>query len=139
MFNTKARSFVTIMIVIAVSAFLLRFGIGTLIAFTVSQNESSAAVTLKLVAAALESYAKDNQGIYPSHFSALTNVHPAYLDKHYTLPVAQKGYSYSCGRLEATGYTCMASPIHCKLTGDTVYTITTGGAFVSESCDLRES
>ena len=105
MMNRKARSFVTIMIVIATSAFLLRFGIGALIAFNVSQNESSASVTLKLVAAALESYAKDNQGIYPANFSALTTAHPAYLDKNYALPLAQKGYSYPCGRLETTGYT----------------------------------
>lgn len=137
--NDKARSFVTIMIVIAISALLLRFGLGALISYTISQNESYASVTLKLVAAALENYAKDNQGFYPTSVSALTSARPAYLDKNYTLQSPQKGYSYMCVRLESTGYTCIAAPLHCKLTGNTIYTITTGNVLVSESCDLKES
>lgn len=136
--DKQARSFVMIMIVIAVSALLLRTGIEQLIKISITQNESNAAATLKLISAALENYAEDNQGIYPTNLSVLTKTSPPYLDKDYIIKSPLKGYSFSCPRLEPSGYSCSASPNRCNLTGRMVYTITTGSLFISEDCEKKE-
>lgn len=136
--NAKARSFVVIMIIIAVSALLLRIAIEKLIKISITQNESNATATLKLISAALENYAEDNQGIYPTNLSVLTKTSPAYLDKDYITKSPLKGYNFSCSRLEPAGYSCLASPTRCKLTGKMVYTITTGSLLISEDCEKKE-
>jgi hypothetical protein len=135
--NDKARSFVTIMVIIAVSALALRFGIGKIIDMAIAQNESYATVTLKLISAALENYAKDKK-IFPSNFSLLTESSPAYLDEDYLNESPLKGYFYSCSRLDATGYSCSAFPIKCRLTGSRTFTVTTGGTIQTEDCDQKD-
>jgi hypothetical protein len=132
--NNKAKSFLTIMIIIAISALALRYAIDRIIKFNISQNESNAQGTLKLLSVALENYAKDNKGSYPSDPSILTKSKPAYLDKDYITQSPSKGYNFACARLDASGYSCSASPVMCKLSGTMVYTVTTGGLFVSEEC-----
>jgi type II secretory pathway pseudopilin PulG len=134
----SAKSFVTIMIVIAVLALVLRIIIERVIDFNIAQNESNTQGALKLISAALENYAKNNQGTYPSSISILTRTKPPYLDKDYITQSPAKGYNFSCQRLEASGYSCNASPTRCKLTGKAVYTITTGGVLVSEECEKKE-
>ena len=136
--DTKARSFVTIMIIIAVSALLLRFAIEKIIMINIAQNESNASSTLKSISTALENYARDNHGIFPSDLSVLTKTTPAYLDKDYIASSSIKGYNYSCLRLESSGYSCLAIPVKCNLTGKVVYTITTGSLLVSEECSKKE-
>jgi len=126
-----------IMIVIAFLALVLRFGIDRIIKFNISQNESNAQGTLKLISAALENYALDNQGIYPINLSLLTKSKPPYLDRDYIILSPSKGYNYGCSRLEPSGYSCYASPVRCKLSGTVVYTITTGGLLVSENCETK--
>ena len=128
----------TIMIIIAFLALLLRFAIDRIIKFNIVQNESNAQSMLKLISVALENFAKDNQGIYPTNLSVLTKSKPAYLDKDYILQSPSKGYNFGCLRLEPSGYSCSASPVRCKLNGTRVYTITTGGLFVSEECERKE-
>ena len=129
----------TVMIIIAASAFVLRFGIGGLIALTVSQNESYASVTLKLISAALENYAKDHQGMYPSRFLPLTASNPPYVDQDYISQSPVRGYSYECPRLDPSGYRCSAVPLNCKLTGSRKFSVTTGGILISDACDQTES
>ncbi len=136
--DNRAKSFVIIMIIIAISALLLRIVIDSLIKINITQNESQASMTLKYISAALENYAKDNHDIYTSNFSVLTQPRPPYLDKDYITQSPLKGYNYSCPRLEPSGYSCYASPVRCKLTGRMVYTITTGGLLISEECDKKE-
>jgi competence protein ComGC len=138
MINKKARSFVTIMLVIAVCALVLRVLIERLIKINITQNESGALITLKLISTALENYAKDHLGSYPNSLSILTKDNPPYLDKDYLVKSPLKGYNYSCLRIEPSGYSCSASPTNCKLTGNTVYTITTGGSLISEGCEKKE-
>lgn len=125
------------MIVIATLALVLRFAIDRIIKFNISQNESNAQGTLKLISAALENFAKDNQGVYPANLSALTKSKPPYLDRDYITLSPSKGYNYACLRLEPSGYSCSASPVRCKFTGAIVYTTTTGGLLVSENCDTK--
>jgi len=123
------------MIIIATLALLLRFAIDRIIKFNISQNESNAQVTLKLISTALENFAKDNHGIYPTTPSLLITSKPAYLDKDYITLSPSKGYNFGCSRLEPSGYSCYASPARCRLTGVMVYTVTTGSLFVSEECE----
>ena len=138
MSEVKARSFVTIMVVIAVASLFLRFGSEQLIKINIVQNESIAEASLKLISTALENYAKENQGIYPANFSLLTKKNPAYLDKDYIIESPIKGYNYSCPRLEPSGYSCSAQPTRCGFTGKLNFTITTGGSLGSEECSKKE-
>lgn len=126
------------MIVIAMVALFLRIAIEKIIKINISQNESNSSVTLKLISTAIENYAKDNQGRFPSKFSTLSQTQPPYLEKDYIALSPVKGYNYSCPRLEESGYTCYAAPTTCKLTGNTTYSVTTGALFVSEECKRKE-
>jgi len=136
--HNSAKSFVMIMLIIAVSSLLLRIVIEGLIKRNMAQNESNAQGTLKLIAAALDNYAKDNHDIYPASLSVLTQPKPPYLDKDYILQSPLKGYNYSCPRLEPSGYSCYAVPVRCKITGMVVYNITTGSLLIQEACDKKE-
>ena len=136
--NTRAKSFVTIMLVIAFLAVLLRIAIDRIIESSITQNESSAQETLKLVSAGLESFARDNRGLYPTDFSSLTKPQPAYLYKDYAKQFSLKGYNYDCPRLEQSGYSCQAQPVKCRLTGRNVFTITTGSILVGQECSNKE-
>ncbi len=137
-FKQRGLSFITIMIIIALFALVLRFAIERLMKITIQQNESNAQSTLKLISTALENYAKDHSGAFPLDLSVLTHSNPAYLDKDYLSHSPLKGYEYSCSRLEASSYSCSAIPVKCKFTGEKVYTVTTGGLVVAESCRGRE-
>jgi len=137
MLDKKARSFVTIMIVVALSALLLRLAINRIIAYQIEQNQILAQVNLKRLSAALENYAKDNKGLYPVAVDLLTTGEPVYLERNYLAENSVSGYEFDCVRLDAMGYNCAASPVNCKLTGKMIYTVSTGGLIISESCDKK--
>jgi type II secretory pathway pseudopilin PulG len=126
------------MIVIAVSALLLRTTIEQIIKISMAQNESSALTNLKLISTALENYAKDHKGAYPASLSVLVNTSPRYLDQNYINESPVKGYNYSCQRLEPSSYSCSALPARCKLTGRMSYTVVTAGSLVFEECSKKE-
>ena len=136
--NNKARSFVTIMLVIAITTLLLRIAIEQVIRVSSAQNESNATSTLKLVSTALENYAKDHAGSFPVSVSALTQTSPAYIDKDYVSQSPIKGYIFSCPRMDVSGYSCYASPTSCGLTGTKIFNVTTGGLSVSEDCSVKK-
>jgi len=133
----RGQSFVTIMIVIAVTALILRILIEQVVKMNISQNESNAQSTLKLLSAALENYAKDHLGAYPEDLVVLSETTPPYLDKNYNIDLPVKGYIFSCARIEASGYSCSATPLKCNVSGQRNYGITTGGIFMSEDCKKR--
>jgi len=126
------------MVTIAVATLVLRIAIERIIKINIVQNESNAQSTLKLISTALENYAKDHQGVFPSNFSDLTQKNPHYLGTDYIAESPVKGYNYNCSRLEPSGYSCSAMPVGCKLSGKIIYTVTTGGVFVSEECTKKE-
>lgn len=128
----------TIMLVIAVTALLLRIAVEEIIKLNIEQHDSSAQITLKLISTALENYAKNNSNSFPENFTSLTQGSSRYLDKDYIALSPVKGYIYSCSKLELSGYTCIASPAKCGLTGKMNYTVSTGGLFVSENCEKKE-
>ena len=136
--SVKGRSFIVLMLTIAVVALVLRFGVERLIKVNVSQNESYAHSTIKLISAALENFARDHQGAFPDNFSVLARPQQAYLDKDYASISPLKGYNYQCPRLDPTGYNCFALPATCKITGEKVFNISTGGLLVLEDCRNKE-
>jgi len=137
MFDQKARSFVTIMIVVALSALLLRLAVHKIIIYNIEHNQLLAQVNLKLLSTALENYAKNNKNTYPSSIDQLTQSNPVYLERNYLALSSIRGYEYDCPRLDAAGYNCSASPVDCKLTGKMVYSVSTGGLILAESCDKK--
>ncbi len=137
MFNRKARSFVTIMVVVALSALVLRLAIHRIIIYQIRQNQLNAQVNLKLFSTAMENYAKDNKNIYPVSIDLLINHDPVYLERDYLAATAVRGYEYDCQRLDATGYSCTASPSNCKLTGNVIYSVSTGGLLMAQECDEK--
>ncbi|MBN2831439.1 MAG: type II secretion system protein [Candidatus Omnitrophica bacterium] len=136
--NKKGRSFVMIMVVIALAALFLRITAEKILSVTTSQNEAATQATLKSIATALDSYARDNQGVYPKSISSLVQSKPAYLDRDYIKESPVKGYAYNCARLDESGYICYAFPSRCKLTGNLAFTVTTGNILISEDCSLKK-
>jgi hypothetical protein len=136
--NNRGRSFVTIMIVIGVLAFILRVGIEQVIHISILRNQADALTTLKLISTALENYAKDNNNVFPEQLAPLTVTTPPYLDRDYAALPLVKGYAYSCPRLEVSGYRCVAVPAKCGITGQLAYTVTTGGSISQENCLKKE-
>jgi len=126
------------MIVIALSALLLRVAADKAIRLNCSQNEANAQSTLKLISTALENYAKNNRGVYPDKISVLTQSAPAYLDRDYVKQSPIKGYIYGCSRLGPGGYSCHALPSRCRLTGGTLFTVSTGSLLIAEDCEKKE-
>ncbi|MDD5476638.1 MAG: hypothetical protein PHG87_00285 [Candidatus Omnitrophica bacterium] len=137
MFNRKARSFVTIMIVAALSALLLRLAVQKIIIYNIEHNQLLAQVNLKLLSTGLENYAKNNKNVYPTSIEQLTKSNPVYLERNYLASSSIRGYEYDCQRLDASGYNCSAVPVDCKLTGKMTYSVSTGGLVLTESCDKK--
>jgi len=135
--NKKARSFVTIMVVVALSALLLRLGLHQIIIYRIQQNQLLAQVNLKLFSTAMENYAKDNKNVYPVSIDLLTKHNPVYLERDYLAASSVHGYEYDCQRLDTAGYNCTASPVNCKLTGKMIYVVSTGGLIIAEDCDKK--
>jgi type II secretory pathway pseudopilin PulG len=135
--DKRGFSFVTIMIILAVSSLLLRFVIAQIIEVNITQNESNAQEVLKLISAALENYAREHLGNFPANLSVLTQDNPPYIDRDYIRRSPIKGYYYNCGRLEAFGYSCSALPVKCGLTGKMIFSVSSGDSIVSEECSKK--
>lgn len=136
--NTRGKSFLVLMIVIAFTALFLRFAGNQIITLTISQNESNAAGTIKMIGTALENYAVNNNNVFPGSIKALTETDPPYLKSDYVSESPLRGYNYTCSRLEPTGFNCSAVPLKCNLTGKKVFVVSTGNIFVSEDCFKKE-
>jgi len=125
------------MIVVGLSALFLRLGIQKMIIYNIENNQQLAQVNLKLFSTALENYAKDNKGLYPTNTGQLTKGNQVYLKKDYLAVSSVQGYEYDCRRLDQKGYNCFATPVHCMLTGKKIYSVSTGGLIITESCDNK--
>ena len=125
------------MVVVALSALLLRLAIHKIIVYKIEQNQLLAQVNLKLFSTAMENYAKDNNNVYPVSVDLLVKHNPVYLERDYLAATSVRGYEYDCQRLDATGYNCSASPVNCQLTGKMVYSVSTGGLIMTQSCDNK--
>jgi prepilin-type N-terminal cleavage/methylation domain-containing protein len=129
----RGFTLVEVMIVVAIIALLAAIAIPNLLRARVNANEANAQATLRTISTAAESYASANDGNYPANIAALTGATPPYLNEDYTAAASQ-GYSFACGTMAASGYSCTATPVTCGTTGTTTYTITTGGVLTSAAC-----
>ncbi|PIQ91293.1 MAG: hypothetical protein COV71_00160 [Candidatus Omnitrophica bacterium CG11_big_fil_rev_8_21_14_0_20_41_12] len=137
MFNQKARSFVTVMIFIALLVLLLRLAVDKLIIYNIQQNQLAAQMNLKLLSAALENYAKENNSQYPENIDSLTKHQPVYLERDYLAVGSVGGYEFDCQRMDVSGYNCSAAPLDCKFSGKMIYSVSTGGLIIAEACDKK--
>lgn len=136
--GNKGKSFVTIMVIIALSALLLRIAIEKALVITCAQNEAAAQASLKAMATALDNYARDHKGIYPQSTATLVKSEPIYLDRDYIAESPMKGYIYNCARLDESGYSCYAFPQRCGFSGNSSFTVTTGNLLISENCREKD-
>lgn len=136
--NSKALSFLALMLTVAMIALVVRFALLHVINLNVASNEANAQDTLRLLSTALENYARDHLGVFPNTLASLLDADPPYIEKEYVTLSFEKGYNFDCSILESTGYTCTAFPAQCGLSGKIAYTITTGGSMISEECSKQE-
>ncbi len=133
--NSRGMSLVILMIIIAFVALVSRIAIKQIITFTISWNEANAQEALKVISIALENFAKDHNNAYPLKIDSLSQGTPPYLNRDYFTGSYIKGYNYVCPALDAGGYSCIASPTNCHLTGETIFTINTGSVIASQKCE----
>ena len=131
----KGFTLVEIMIVVAIIALLAAIAIPNLLRARVNANESNAQATLRTISTACESYAAANNGNYPTAMTDLLKpkATPPYLNEDYTAK-AKQGYEFACGTMDASGYSCTATPVTCNTTGTKTFTITTGGVLDEAAC-----
>ena len=125
--NRKAFTLVEILIVVAIIALLAGIAIPNLLRAKVTANQSSAQVTLKAVANALETYAISN-GVYPPSTTSLIGAAPPYLNKDY-FSSPSNGYNFTA-TISSYAYTVTAVPASSSQ-GTASYTITTGGVLTT--------
>ena len=119
---------VEIMIVIAIIALLAAIPIPNLLRAKLSSNEALAQSTIRAMSTAAETFATANNGNYPTAMTDMTDVNPSYIQTNYCDQTIS-GYTYTCpaANNDQNGYQYVATPANPGTTGNTVYTISTGG------------
>lgn len=131
----KGFTLVEIMVAVALISLLASFIVPRILQMRLAKNEQAAIANLKkIIAPALENYAKDNNGAYPASEQNLTQGKPPYLNNAYNEKIIQ-GYAYAFNLTES-GYIVEARPYKCGPHGTArkVYTVSTGAVFNESDC-----
>ncbi|MFA5338300.1 MAG: DUF5683 domain-containing protein, partial [Candidatus Omnitrophota bacterium] len=119
-------------VMVFIFALLAAIAIPNFMRARINASEKAAVSSLKLLSSALESYAEQNNNVYPQSEESLLNLKPAYLPYAYN---NRKIYGYLFKEeLEPSGYRITASPVDCNVTGTKIYTIETGGKLSQGRC-----
>lgn len=119
-------------IMIFILALLAAIAIPNFLQAKITASEKATVSALKSISSALESYAAQNNNVYPQAEESLLNLNPEYLPFAYN---NRKVYGYLFKEeLEPSGYKITATPLECGQTGTKIYTIETGGKLSSSRC-----
>jgi len=123
----KGFTLVEIMIVVAIIAILAAVAIPNLLTAKRTANTAAAKANVRSLSTAAEIFATAHGGAYPSTVELLVPyaASAARLCASSTEAPVQ-GYLYDCTDLATTDYTITATPSSVS-TGDTIFTVTTGG------------
>ena len=95
----------------------------------VANNDNFAKATLRSVSSAVEGFASDHGGKYPTDMKQLTEGKSPYLTSDFC-DQSQGGFKYTC-QLDEKGYIFKATPERLGETGSKIFVITTGGVLNS--------
>lgn len=118
-------------ILIPIIGILAAIAIPNLLRARMAANEANAQVVLRTISTAAETHAVA-EGEYPLSLYRLAAADRPYLAEDYGHGIHQ-GYKFNCD-FKTHDYKCQAIPENCGTTGNTIYTITTGGELSERSC-----
>ena len=119
---------VEIMIVVAIIALLAAIAVPGLLRARITANDSAAKANVQSISTAAESFAAAT-GAYPVATANLTGATPPYLNAMPTTAGFGIVPTWAAG-----GYTIVATPTTCGVTGTTVFTVTTGANVAEAAC-----
>ncbi len=130
----KGFTLVEIMVVVFIIALLSVFAIPNLLRARITANESVVQAGLKILSTCIETYAAVNDGNYAPADNTTTDTYlrtaaPPYLNKVYCAQTLN-GYTYTCD-IDLAAYSITATASSCGITGNSNFTITTGGILSS--------
>lgn len=118
-----------VMIVAAVIALLAAIAAPNFLASRRTANEAAARTNIRSLSSASEVAMSSRAGLYPADVAGLQNFivsAPQFCADGAGAETLVNGYSYAC-TLATTGYTFTAVPAYPGVSGNVVYTATTGG------------
>ncbi|MCK9614828.1 MAG: DUF5683 domain-containing protein [Candidatus Omnitrophica bacterium] len=119
-------------IMVFILAMLAAIAIPNFMRARITASENAAASAIKSISSALESYAAQNNNVYPQSEESLLNLKPSYLPFAYN---NRKVYGYLFKEeLTPSGYKITATPVECGITGTKIYTIETRGKASESQC-----
>jgi type IV pilus assembly protein PilA len=129
----KAFTLVEIMIVVSIIALLTAVAIPSILAVKKTANQAAAKGNIHILSTSAETLMA-TEGHYPatiSEFQKTLSAVSSYCSDLDGAPTDLKGYAYSC-LSDYTGYIFEAHPTNPGVTGDVIYTATTGGALTPQ-------